>query len=139
MPFLSPAARPPLSRSTSPRPPTNQLPPPPAFTGQLLREMLDYAKKMTKEAMCAASPTHASPRRLVWPVGAALRRAFEPLPQPPPPPPPILTPLPLLSAHALRVKVTGTELEKKIAEACSNKPWGASSTMLGELAQCTYD
>jgi epsin len=42
-------------------------------------------------------------------------------------------------ALSVRVKVTGTELEKKIAEACSNKPWGASSTMLSELAQCTYD
>lgn len=38
-----------------------------------------------------------------------------------------------------RTKVTGTELEKKIAEACSNKPWGASSTMLAEIAQSTYD
>ena len=36
-------------------------------------------------------------------------------------------------------KVTGTELEKRIAEACSNKPWGASSTMLAEIAQSTYD
>ena len=36
-------------------------------------------------------------------------------------------------------KVTGTELEKKIAEACSNKPWGASTTMLSEIAQSTYD
>ena len=34
---------------------------------------------------------------------------------------------------------TGTELEKKIAEACLNKPWGASSTMLAELAQATFD
>ena len=40
---------------------------------------------------------------------------------------------------ACSVKVTGTELEKKIAEACSNKPWGASSTMLAEIAQSTYD
>lgn len=38
-----------------------------------------------------------------------------------------------------RTKVTGTELEKKIAEACSNKPWGASSTMQSEIAQSTYD
>ena len=37
------------------------------------------------------------------------------------------------------VMVAGTELEKKIAEACSNKPWGASSTMLAEIAQSTYD
>ena len=35
--------------------------------------------------------------------------------------------------------MTGTELEKKIAEACSNKPWGASSTQLSEIAQSTYD
>ena len=35
--------------------------------------------------------------------------------------------------------MAGTELEKKIAEACSNKPWGASSTMLAEIAQATYD
>ena len=40
---------------------------------------------------------------------------------------------------ARRTKVAGTELEKKIAEACSNKPWGASSTMLAEIAQATYD
>ncbi|EOD37464.1 EpsinR [Emiliania huxleyi CCMP1516] len=42
-------------------------------------------------------------------------------------------------AKEAMVKATGTELEKKIAEACSNKPWGASSTMLAELAQHTYD
>ena len=39
----------------------------------------------------------------------------------------------------VRTKVTGTELEKRISEACSNKPWGASSTMLAEIAQSTYD
>ena len=44
-----------------------------------------------------------------------------------------------LGRAARRTKVTGTELEKKIAEACSNKPWGASSTMLAEIAQSTYD
>jgi len=38
-----------------------------------------------------------------------------------------------------RTKVTGTELEKKIAEACSNKPWGASSTLQSEIAQATYN
>ena len=36
-------------------------------------------------------------------------------------------------------KMTGTELEKKIAESCSNQPWGASTTMLSEIAQATYD
>merc|ERR1711965_499345 len=35
--------------------------------------------------------------------------------------------------------MTGTELEKKIAESCSNQPWGASTTMLSEIAQATYD
>ena len=33
----------------------------------------------------------------------------------------------------------GTETEKKIAEALSNKNWGASSTTLNEIAQITYD
>ena len=37
------------------------------------------------------------------------------------------------------IKAAGTEIEKKIAEATSNKPWGASSTMLAEIAQSTYD
>ena len=36
-------------------------------------------------------------------------------------------------------KVTGTELERKIFDACSNKPWGASTTMMSEIAQATYD
>ena len=36
-------------------------------------------------------------------------------------------------------KLGGTELEKKIQEACSNKPWGASTTMMSEIAQSTYD
>jgi hypothetical protein len=34
--------------------------------------------------------------------------------------------------------VAGSELEKKLAEACSNEPWGASGTMLSELARCTF-
>ena len=37
------------------------------------------------------------------------------------------------------IKAAGTEIEKKIAGATSNKPWGASSTMLAEIAQSTYD
>ena len=62
--------------------------------------------------------------------------------------PPPLKPTPPIFATSLdrasrlasaSTKVTGTELEKKIAEACSNKPWGASSTMLSEIAQSTYD
>ena len=62
--------------------------------------------------------------------------------------PPPLKPTPPIFATSLdrasrrasaSTKVTGTELEKKIAEACSNKPWGASSTQLSEIAQSTYD
>lgn len=35
--------------------------------------------------------------------------------------------------------VMGTELDRKIMDACSNKPWGASTTMLADIAQATYD
>lgn len=38
-----------------------------------------------------------------------------------------------------RNKLAGTEMERKIAEATNNKPWGASSTMLQEIAQGTFD
>ena len=34
--------------------------------------------------------------------------------------------------------VAGSELEKKLCEACSNEPWGASGTMLSELARATF-
>ena len=34
--------------------------------------------------------------------------------------------------------VAGSELEKKLAEATSNEPWGASGTMLSELARATF-
>ena len=34
--------------------------------------------------------------------------------------------------------VAGSELEKKLAEATSNEPWGASGTMLAELARATF-
>jgi len=76
--------------------------------------MLDMAKRVAKEAMCAAAPP------------LVMSRAPTLLPSTP-------------AWLPRRVKATGTELEKKIAEACSNKPWGASSTMLAELAQHTYD
>jgi hypothetical protein len=33
----------------------------------------------------------------------------------------------------------GTETDKKLEEALSNKNWGASSTLLNELAQLTYE
>eukprot|EP00307_Rebecca_sp_RCC1486_P005746 CAMPEP_0119422212 /NCGR_PEP_ID=MMETSP1335-20130426/27684_1 /TAXON_ID=259385 /ORGANISM="Chrysoculter rhomboideus, Strain RCC1486" /LENGTH=77 /DNA_ID=CAMNT_0007447655 /DNA_START=21 /DNA_END=251 /DNA_ORIENTATION=+ len=36
-------------------------------------------------------------------------------------------------------KIAGTEMDRKIAEATSNKPWGASTTMLQEIAQATFD
>jgi epsin len=32
-----------------------------------------------------------------------------------------------------------TETERKIDEALSNRNWGASSTLLNEIAQITYD
>eukprot|EP00322_Chrysochromulina_rotalis_P023252 CAMPEP_0115856150 /NCGR_PEP_ID=MMETSP0287-20121206/14903_1 /TAXON_ID=412157 /ORGANISM="Chrysochromulina rotalis, Strain UIO044" /LENGTH=655 /DNA_ID=CAMNT_0003310313 /DNA_START=4 /DNA_END=1968 /DNA_ORIENTATION=+ len=34
--------------------------------------------------------------------------------------------------------VAGTELEKKMAEATSNEPWGASGTMLTEISRATF-
>lgn len=44
------------------------------------------------------------------------------------------------SGIALRSnKLAGSEIERKIAEATSNKPWGASTTMLQEIAQLTFD
>jgi hypothetical protein len=33
----------------------------------------------------------------------------------------------------------GSELEKKLAEATSNKPWGASGTELQSISEATYD
>lgn len=42
-------------------------------------------------------------------------------------------------AKETAVQVGGSPLEKKIMEACANKPWGASTTMMSELAQATYD
>ena len=61
---------------------------------------------------------------------------------PPPlkPTPPILRPR--LTARAARIRPCegdGHRAREKIAEACGNKPWGASSTMLSEIAQSTYD
>ena len=89
---------------------------------------MDFAalKKMGKDAMCARAPPPCCPA-----------------PCPLPPPGSALSPpsrqLSRARGAECRVKVTGTELEKKIADACSNKPWGASSTMLSEIAQATYD
>jgi len=34
--------------------------------------------------------------------------------------------------------VAGSELEKKLAEATSNEPWGASGTLSTEIARSTY-
>lgn len=39
---------------------------------------------------------------------------------------------------AVKAKM-GTDVEKKLEEALSNKNWGASSTLLNEIAQLTYD
>jgi hypothetical protein len=38
-----------------------------------------------------------------------------------------------------RIKARGTELEKRLLEAMSNENWGASSSLLNQLAQDTYD
>jgi len=34
--------------------------------------------------------------------------------------------------------VAGTELDKKLAEATTNEPWGASGTLMGEIARATF-
>jgi hypothetical protein len=39
---------------------------------------------------------------------------------------------------AITAKV-GSETDKKLSEALSNENWGASSTLLNELAQLSYD
>jgi hypothetical protein len=39
---------------------------------------------------------------------------------------------------AVKAKM-GTDVEKKMEEALSNKNWGASSTLLNEISQLTYD
>ena len=94
--------------------------------------MLDAAKAMGKQALCVALRLSS----LFFASGSHLRSAVfsrfsfkvsDPCARP-------------CFQHPHRsTKMTGTELEKKIAEACSNKPWGASSTMLSEIAQATYD
>ena len=42
------------------------------------------------------------------------------------------------AANQASTLVAGSELEKKLAEATSNEPWGASGTMLSEIARATY-
>ncbi|KAJ1617929.1 epsin 2-like protein, partial [Pavlovales sp. CCMP2436] len=49
---------------------------------------------------------------------------------------------PAIGGSALAVcrsKLAGSEIERKIAEATCNKPWGASTTMLTEIAQLTFE
>eukprot|EP00965_Chrysotila_dentata_P022711 752496-Pleurochrysis_carterae.AAC.1 len=43
------------------------------------------------------------------------------------------------AASTASTMVAGTELEKKLAEATSNEPWGASGTMLSEISQATFN
>ena len=42
------------------------------------------------------------------------------------------------AATAATTMVAGTELDKKLAEATTNEPWGASSTLLSEISRATY-
>ena len=42
------------------------------------------------------------------------------------------------AASQASVLVAGTELDKKLAEATTNEPWGASSTLLSEIARATF-
>lgn len=42
------------------------------------------------------------------------------------------------SKSAVKAKM-GTDVERKMEDALSNKNWGASSTLLNEIAQLTYD
>lgn len=44
----------------------------------------------------------------------------------------------LRSKNAVKAKM-GTDIERKMEEALSNKNWGASSTLLNEISQLTYD
>jgi hypothetical protein len=38
-----------------------------------------------------------------------------------------------------RIKARGTDLEKRLLEALSGENWGASSSLLNQIAQDTYD
>ena len=42
-------------------------------------------------------------------------------------------------AEEMHVKARGTELEKRLFEALSSENWGASSSLLNQIAQDTYD
>ena len=42
------------------------------------------------------------------------------------------------SAATVTTMVAGSELEKRLAEATSNEPWGASGTMMADIAKATY-
>ncbi|MBO8631324.1 hypothetical protein INO08_16610, partial [Staphylococcus aureus] len=42
------------------------------------------------------------------------------------------------AAAQAATQVAGTELDKKLAEATTNEPWGASSTLLSEIARATF-
>jgi len=43
------------------------------------------------------------------------------------------------TAEVMRVKARGTEVEKRLLEALSSENWGASSSLLNQIAQDTYD
>ena len=41
--------------------------------------------------------------------------------------------------HRKNVVMNYTEMEAKVREATNNEPWGASSTLMQEIAQGTYN
>mmetsp|Transcript_6575 Transcript_6575/g.15092 ORF Transcript_6575/g.15092 Transcript_6575/m.15092 type:complete len:137 (+) Transcript_6575:279-689(+) len=43
------------------------------------------------------------------------------------------------AAEAIRIKTRGTEIERRLLEALSGENWGASSSLLNQIAQDTYD
>ena len=43
------------------------------------------------------------------------------------------------TAQTMYTKSQGTEIEKRLTEALSGENWGASSSLLNQIAQDTYD
>ena len=54
-------------------------------------------------------------------------------------PAPIPHTTPTHQKHSKDKIVPRTEMEKRMAEALSNKNWGASSTLMNQIAADTYD
>ena len=43
------------------------------------------------------------------------------------------------TVYSIKDRILGTPLERTIAEACNNEPWGASNNTLHEIAEKTFD